>query len=158
MEQVYSPAIDVWSVGCILGELLGRKPVFPGKDYIKQLDLILQVLGRPEEEDLNFIRSKQVREYIQQHSRGGSNIDRLFPAANPLAVDLVRKMLLFNPEKRVTVAEALEHPYMASLHDPKYEPVTSEPLDFDFEDDEPDLERMREQVYNEMLRFHASYG
>ena len=156
-QEVYSPAIDVWSIGCILGELLGRKPLFPGRDYIKQLDLILQVLGIPSDSDLAFIRSGQVKSYIKNRDfKPGSNIDKLFPSANPLAVDLLRKMLVFNPERRVTVKEALEHPYMATLHDERYEPITREPIESDFEDDEPpDLEHMKEQVWKEMLRFHG---
>ena len=48
----YTAAIDVWSVGCILAELLGRKPLFPGKDYVNQLHLITKLLGTPSEEDL----------------------------------------------------------------------------------------------------------
>mmetsp|Transcript_19953 Transcript_19953/g.43666 ORF Transcript_19953/g.43666 Transcript_19953/m.43666 type:complete len:378 (-) Transcript_19953:354-1487(-) len=48
--EEYTASIDVWSVGCIFAELLGRKPLFPGKDYIHQLKLIIQVLGSPAEE------------------------------------------------------------------------------------------------------------
>lgn len=155
-QDVYSPAIDVWSVGCILGELLSRKPLFPGRDYIKQLDLILQVLGIPSDDDLAFIRSGQVKSYIKNRDfKPGCHIDKLFPGANPLAVDLLRKMLVFNPSRRLTVTEGLEHPYMATLHDDRYEPATTEPLDFDFEDDELDLERMRQRVWTEMKRFHG---
>ncbi len=61
----YTAAIDVWSVGCIIAELLGRKALFPGKDYIHQLNLILQVLGTPDEEDLDFIQSQKARSYIR---------------------------------------------------------------------------------------------
>lgn len=61
----YSASIDVWSVGCIFAELLGRKPLFPGKDYIHQLKLIIQVLGSPAEEDLAFISSDKARSYIK---------------------------------------------------------------------------------------------
>ena len=45
----YTAAIDVWSVGCIFAELLGRKPLFPGKDYVHQLNLITRVIGSPSE-------------------------------------------------------------------------------------------------------------
>jgi serine/threonine protein kinase len=50
--QNYNEAIDVWSVGCIFGEMLGRKPLFPGNDYIHQLKLITKFIGKPSEEDL----------------------------------------------------------------------------------------------------------
>ena len=54
-KSEYSTAIDMWSVGCIFAELLGRKPLFPGKDYFHQLKLIMEVLGMPSKEDLHFV-------------------------------------------------------------------------------------------------------
>ena len=61
----YTTSIDVWSVGCIFAELLGRKPLFPGKDYVHQLNLITKVVGSPTEEDLHFIHSEKARRYIR---------------------------------------------------------------------------------------------
>ncbi|CAN0051556.1 unnamed protein product, partial [Choristocarpus tenellus] len=53
--QNYNEAIDVWSVGCIFGEMLGRKPLFNGNDYIHQLKLITKLIGKPSEADLWFV-------------------------------------------------------------------------------------------------------
>lgn len=53
------------TVGCILAELLQRKPLFPGKDYIDQLKLIIKTLGSPSEEELGFISAPKARAYIQ---------------------------------------------------------------------------------------------
>jgi hypothetical protein len=61
----YTTSIDVWSVGCIFAELLGRKPLFPGKDYVHQLNLITKVVGSPGDEDLHFIHSEKARRYIR---------------------------------------------------------------------------------------------
>lgn len=63
--ESYSAAIDMWSVGCILAELLGRRPLFPGKDYVDQLKLIVKTLGPPSEADLTFITSNKARAYIK---------------------------------------------------------------------------------------------
>jgi serine/threonine protein kinase len=52
----YNESLDVWSVGCILGELLQRKPLFPGKDFIDQLTLILNVIGTPDEDEKRYIQ------------------------------------------------------------------------------------------------------
>ena len=60
----YTSAIDIWSVGCILAELLVRKPLFPGKDYVDQLKLIIRTLGTPKEEELTFVTSVRARAYI----------------------------------------------------------------------------------------------
>ncbi len=61
----YTAAIDIWSVGCIFAELLGRKPLFPGKDYVHQLNLITRVLGSPGESDLDFIDSEKAKRYMR---------------------------------------------------------------------------------------------
>lgn len=61
----YTASIDVWSVGCILAELLGRRPLFPGKDYVDQLKLIIKTCGPPSEDDLSFINSSKARAYIR---------------------------------------------------------------------------------------------
>mmetsp|Transcript_42494 Transcript_42494/g.136317 ORF Transcript_42494/g.136317 Transcript_42494/m.136317 type:complete len:374 (+) Transcript_42494:402-1523(+) len=151
----YTAAIDVWSVGCILAELLGRKPLFPGKDYIHQLKLIIQVLGSPDEEDLMFIQSHKARSYIRALPFTPKvPFKKLHPRANPLAIDLLEKMLVFNPEKRITVEEALEHPYLASLHDPAVEPVSERPYEFDFEDEELKEDALKDRVWREMQYYH----
>jgi len=151
--EEYSTAIDVWSVGCIIAELLGRKALFPGKDYIHQLNLIIQVLGSPGEEDLDFIQSQKARSYIRGRPFSPkARFDALYPTANPLAVDLLQKCLMFNPNKRISVEEALEHPYLSTMHDPTVEPVTT-PFNFEFEDEDLSEEQLREQVYNEIQAF-----
>eukprot|EP00218_Dolichomastix_sp_CCMP3274_P006726 CAMPEP_0170144364 /NCGR_PEP_ID=MMETSP0033_2-20121228/13439_1 /TAXON_ID=195969 /ORGANISM="Dolichomastix tenuilepis, Strain CCMP3274" /LENGTH=365 /DNA_ID=CAMNT_0010380859 /DNA_START=114 /DNA_END=1211 /DNA_ORIENTATION=- len=149
----YSSAIDVWSVGCIFAELLGRKPLFPGKDYVHQLNLITQTIGSPEEQDLAFISSQKARNYIQSlpHSKR-VNFSKLYPSSSPLAVDLIDKMLVFDPLKRITVEEALEHPYLASLHDVNDEPGADKPFSFDFDSESLTEEAVRSLVLEECLR------
>jgi len=63
--QEYDKKIDVWSVGCILAELLGRKPLFPGDNYIHQLDLIFGALGTPTEEDMAWMTNEKACEYFR---------------------------------------------------------------------------------------------
>ena len=58
---------------------------------------------------------------------------KLFPAAAPEALDLLDKMLTFNPDRRITIAEALQHPYMESLHEPEDEPDCENKFDFTYE-------------------------
>ena len=59
--QDYTKAIDMWSVGCIFAELLGRKPFFAGEDYLSQLRIIVGKIGKPSEEDLNFVTSDKAK-------------------------------------------------------------------------------------------------
>ena len=115
----YTKAIDVWSVGCIMAEMIGRTPIFPGKDYFHQLNLILSVLGTPHPDDYEAIGSTRAREYIRglPYMRSVPLIE-LYPHANPLGLDLLEKMLTFNPSRRYTVEQCLRHPYLALYHDP----------------------------------------
>ncbi len=64
--EYYSGAIDVWSVGCILAELLLRQPFFPGKDYLDQLRIIIAQLGNPPEQELTFITNEKARAFIKE--------------------------------------------------------------------------------------------
>ncbi|KNC76341.1 CMGC/MAPK protein kinase [Sphaeroforma arctica JP610] len=61
----YTKAIDVWSAGCIFAELLQRQPLFPGKDYIHQVELIIKFVGTPTEADVSDIKSDKARRYLR---------------------------------------------------------------------------------------------
>ena len=102
----YSSAIDVWSVGCIFAEVLGRKPLLPGRDYMHQLDLIVSLVGTPPPEDLNFITSSRARKYMENlPKRNKTPLSTVYPSANPLGLDLIDKMLALNPQRRITVEQ-----------------------------------------------------
>ena len=128
----------MWSVGCILAEMLNNKPLFPGKHYLDQLNHILNIIGSPTEEDLQCIQNERARGYLINLPRKVKvPFDKLFPNADHegkspqvftiasqiifkfwLALDLLEKMLTFNPNKRITVEEALSHPYLRQYYDP----------------------------------------
>ncbi|QRV76557.1 mitogen activated protein kinase [Ceratobasidium sp. AG-Ba] len=152
----YTRAIDIWSVGCVLAEMLSGKPLFPGRDYHHQLSLILEVLGTPSLDDFYAINSARSREYIRALPfRKKKNFAALFPGANPLAVDLLEKCLTFNPKRRIDVVEALAHPYLEPYHDADDEPGAP-PLDASFFDFDNGVELSKEQlkvmIYEEVLR------
>ncbi|KAI2820860.1 hypothetical protein CBS147343_553 [Aspergillus niger] len=153
----YTKAIDVWSVGCILAEMLSGKPLFPGKDYHHQLTLILDVLGTPTMEDYYGIKSRRAREYIRSLPfKKKIPFRAMFPKSNELALDLLEKLLAFNPAKRITVEEALRHPYLEPYHDPDDEP-TAPPIpegffDFDKNKDALSKEQLKLLIYEEIMR------
>jgi serine/threonine protein kinase len=75
---------------------------------------------------------------------------KLFPGANPQVIDLMQKLLQFNPERRITVEQALEHPYLAALHDAAAEPSRAGPVDVAFEAQELSGAQVRECMLQEM--------
>ncbi|KAF9010288.1 kinase-like domain-containing protein [Cyathus striatus] len=158
----YTRAIDMWSVGCVLAEMLSGKPLFPGRDYHHQLSLILDILGTPSIDDFYAINSQRSREYIRALPfRRKKNLTQLFPKANPLAIDLMEKCLTFSPKRRIDVESALQHPYLQPYHDPNDEP-TAEPLDpsfFDFDNgDSLGKEELKVLIYEEITRKDDTKG
>jgi len=113
----YDEQIDVWSMGCIFAELLGRKALFPGQDYLEQLRFIIHKIGQPSSEDLDAIPTQAARTYIEGLGPCKKvNWMEQFPQATPLACDLLDQLLQFNPKKRITVDNALKHEYFKSLY------------------------------------------
>jgi len=150
----YGTSIDVWSVGCIFAELLGRKPIFPGTECLNQLKLIVNVLGTMSEADLEFIDNPKARKYIKSLPyTPGIPLTSMYPQAHPLAIDLLQKMLVFDPSKRISVTEALEHPYMSPLYDPSANPPAQVPIDLDI-DENLSVDMIREMMWQEMIHYH----
>jgi mitogen-activated protein kinase 1/3 len=90
----YTRAIDIWSVGCILAEMITGKPLFPGRDYHHQLSLILDILGTPTMDDFYEISSARSRDYLRALPfRKRRDFQDVCLKANPLAVDLMRQCL-----------------------------------------------------------------
>lgn len=155
----YGTAIDVWSVGCILAELILRKPLFMGNDTLEQLRLINEFLGTPTEDDLRDCTNEKAREFMNSlPEKPGIPFDEVFVGSPNEAIDLVSKMLTWDPTKRITVEQALEHPFMAKLHDPFDEPV-SYPLDgFEFERTDITMQELKVLMWNEVLKFHPDFA
>uniref|UniRef100_A0A7C9F755 Mitogen-activated protein kinase n=1 Tax=Opuntia streptacantha TaxID=393608 RepID=A0A7C9F755_OPUST len=151
----YTAAIDIWSVGCILGEIMTREPLFPGKDYVHQLRLITELIGSPDESSLAFLRSDNARRYVRQFPQcSKQQFSARFPNASPLALDLLERMLVFDPNRRITVNEALCHPYLAPLHDINEEPICPYPFSFDFEQPSFTEQDIKELIWRESVRYN----
>ncbi|XP_038676883.1 mitogen-activated protein kinase 14 isoform X2 [Scyliorhinus canicula] len=149
----YNQTVDIWSVGCIMAELLTGKTLFPGTDHIDQLKLIMQLVGTPGPELLMKISSDSARNYIQslQHMPKQSFED-VFIGANPQAVDLLEKMLVLDTDTRITAAQALAHSYFSQYHDPDDEPE-ADPYDQSFESRELEIEEWKRLTYEEVISF-----
>ncbi|KAH8263102.1 hypothetical protein KR044_004369 [Drosophila immigrans] len=174
----YTKSIDIWSVGCILAEMLSNRPIFPGKHYLDQLNHILGVLGSPSQEDLECIINEKVsigiksnqclsltykscvpirfqaRNYLESLPfKPNVPWSRLFPNADALALDLLGKMLTFNPHKRIPVEEALAHPYLEQYYDPGDEPVAEVPFRINMENDDISRDALKSLIFEATLKF-----
>lgn len=148
----YNTAIDVWSIGCILAELLLGKPLFKGKDYVDQLNKVLDVLGTPDESVIRKIGSDKAQAYVRSlPSKKSVPLRKILPTADPQALDLLSKMLAFDPSDRITVPEALEHPWLTSYHDISDEPDCPQKFERWREIEKLNtLEEFREALWNEI--------
>jgi len=153
----YSTAIDIWSVGCIFAEILLRKPLFPGRNVVHQLELITDQLGTPPPEVIAKVKNERARRFLSQmRQKTGVPFEQTFPKADRGALRLLKRMLEFDPAARPTAEEALADPYFSQLSSPAREP-TSAPvskLAFDFERRKLTVEDVRELLYKEALEYH----
>uniref|UniRef100_A0A8D3A7R3 Mitogen-activated protein kinase 15 n=1 Tax=Scophthalmus maximus TaxID=52904 RepID=A0A8D3A7R3_SCOMX len=120
----YTKGVDMWSLGCILGEMLLGKAVFPGTSTINQIEKIMSAIPHPSPEDILAIKSEYGSSVIQRMLLKPQVPleDLLQPSMPPDALDLLRGLLVFNPDKRLTAEQALQHPYVARFHNPAKEP------------------------------------
>ena len=152
----YTQAIDLWSVGCIFGEMLARRQLFPGKNYVHQLQLIMTVLGTPSPAVIQAVGAERVRAYIQSlPPRQPVPWETVYPGADRQALSLLGRMLRFEPSARVSAAAALRHPFLAKYHDPDDEPDCAPPFDFAFDREALTRERIKEAIVAEIEDFHA---
>ena len=115
-EVIYDEAIDVWSLGCVLGELFAKDPIFPGNDETCQLNLISSLCGTPTEDNcpsfiiLPFINIRSPKENYKRIVRTE------FANLPPHALDLLDNMLTLDPRKRITVQAALLSPWFKNVN------------------------------------------
>ncbi|KAK3602910.1 hypothetical protein CHS0354_039326 [Potamilus streckersoni] len=149
----YNHTVDIWSVGCIMAEMLTGRPLFPGTDHIDQLQRILSLVGTPSDALLEKISSAEARNYIKQLEKWEKKDFRIvIVGANPNAIDLLERMLDLDSETRITATQALAHPYLRQYADPSDEPE-AEPYDQSWEDMEVIIEEWRRLVYEETTNF-----
>ncbi|RWS14987.1 mitogen-activated protein kinase 14-like isoform X4 [Dinothrombium tinctorium] len=147
----YNQTVDIWSVGCIMAELITSRTLFPGTDHIDQLLRIMQLCGTPDEELMKKITSEEAVNYIKTlPPMKKRNLKDIFKGANP--DDLLEKMLELDADRRPTAEQALAHPYLAQYADPTDEP-TAEPYDDSFEEKNLTVNEWKKLVYEETINF-----
>ena len=158
----YGKPIDMWSVGCILYELLVGRPLFPGKSTRDMIVLVFEVTGLPDEEEYEAVRQEceipilynELKSQIGK-IRKQKNLSSLIGnyCKDPNAIDLMTKLLQFNPKNRLTAEEALEHPFVAKFHDPKEEIICDRKIRIPLDDTKKfTLNIYRQKLYDIVMQ------
>ena len=153
----YGKAVDMWAVGCVLAELLGRKPIFPGSNSQHQLELICQCLGKPSAATIAKIQSMEIQDFVREiPDVPRVQLRDLYPHAKEDACRLLDALMRFDPDYRCTVVQALEHEYLSQLHYPDDEPSGPEidPALFDFERASHTGEELKKEILHEIWLYH----
>lgn len=115
----YTAAVDMWACGCILAEMFTRTPLFPYKDNANLLLAFVNTLGPPSSSVLERVPPsnalKQLNNAINSFDQTAPQLSALFPSECSEALDLCQRMLKFDPNERITVADALDHPWFQIL-------------------------------------------
>jgi len=164
----YTFGVDMWSVGCILGEMILGKPIFPGSSTMNQLEKIMELTGMPDSGQIAGI-SQYAASLCEQVSGmpSAANDDearerwrrKLPPETSDEAIDLLMQLLRFNPDERLTAEQALEHPYVAQFHDPAVERKANKCVQVPIDDNEKkNTSTYREYLYKEIDQAKRAAG
>ena len=114
-DGYYNREMDIWGTGCVFFEVLALFPLFPGKNELDQVHKIHNIIGSPPQEVLENFRKKATHMEFNFPYREGTKIDKLIPHVSSQARDLIKKMLVYKSEDRISAKEALEHPYFKEM-------------------------------------------
>jgi len=171
---VYCEAVDIWSVGCIFYELLQRQPLFDGQNPVRMLQLMYSALGFSEDKDMTWVNnmreggeaSRRAAAFALQTIRSLENgkpklseipvqpLEARLPSHPKDLLELMRSMLEFDPTKRISAAEAIQHEYLAKLRDPLGEMDAPRRFDWDFDKFDAKPRALKDRVYAECARLH----
>lgn len=149
----YTQTVDIWSVGCIMAEMLQGKPLFKGSDHLDQLTEIMKVTGTPSQEFVSKLESEDAKTYIKGLSKvEKKDLSKVFSDVNPQAVCVLECMLLLDPDNRVSAAEALSLPYFSVFREPDDE-TEAQPYDHSLDNAELTVDQWKRHTFTEILTF-----
>jgi len=160
----YGFGVDMWSVGCILGEMLHGKPIFPGQSTMNQLEKIMEITGMPSEattariskfapQMLEAARSKDLPLEDEAAAVTEARYRKYFPSASAEALDLLVKLIRLDPDRRISAETCLQHPYVAQFHDPAVERNAGRNVCTAIDDDKKlSTAVYRERLYHEITK------
>mmetsp|Transcript_32453 Transcript_32453/g.74161 ORF Transcript_32453/g.74161 Transcript_32453/m.74161 type:complete len:400 (-) Transcript_32453:179-1378(-) len=158
LASEYTKSIDIWAVGCILCELIGRRTLFDGRDHLDQIKTIIAILGTPREDELRWLpQNCSARQFLEK-CKPASKVKwkEQYPSASDDALQVVEAMLRFDPTARISVQDALRMKYFDQLFEEEdliYDTRLG-PLDWSFDNFKPTKELLQNYIYRECATFH----
>ncbi|KAI6214397.1 Stress-activated protein kinase JNK [Aphelenchoides besseyi] len=164
----YSQNVDVWSIGCIFAELIRGRVLFPGTDHIDQWTKIVEIVGTPGREFTSRLQNT-VRTYVENRPRfeprpwGTLFPDTAFPEAvdrlsAQTARELISRMLVIDPNNRISVTDALHHPYVHLWYDAaEVDAPPSGRYDSAVESVEHTVDEWKKLIYDEIKDYEGSH-
>lgn len=167
----YTFAVDMWSMGCILAEMLQGTPFFPGSSTINQIEKIVELIGKPDAEEVELISPfaptlmSNLNVKVESAPKAGTEGEAEFqkaarrrwkaklPDASDDAIDMLQQLLHFDPKKRMTAEEALAHPFVRQFHDPAAERAADKKVDVAIDDNKKlSTFDYRQKLYDNMSK------
>ena len=144
----------MWSVGCILGELIIGKPIFPGTSTLNQIERVLELTGKPSQEDIEAIASDHTTAILSSiNITKKKSFHQFFPGANEHALDLLKKLLVFNPNHRLTAEQALKHKYVEQFASPEEEIICDHVITIPMDDNTKfSIKEYRDAIYADIIQ------
>ena len=128
-DRAYGPPVDIWAAGCIMCELISTRPLFPGSNELDQLFRIICVMGAPNEKTWpeGCAMARKLRYTFPNPAQ--TPLRKMIPAhCPPIAFDLIEKLLVYDPKRRLTASQALQHPYFTATGGGLGDPTFDQPL------------------------------
>ncbi|CAI2373462.1 unnamed protein product [Moneuplotes crassus] len=146
---------DIWSLGCILGEMVKRSILFDSMDHLDHISLIIKYLGYPSDDYLSMIENKKTLKYMKKlkKTRKG-DFNALVPDASPSAIDFMLKCLKITPSERATTGDLLKHPFLEEFKEEE-NPECTDQFPWDWRDfKNMSINRLKRELYSESLKYH----
>ncbi|KAJ5421078.1 hypothetical protein N7465_003597 [Penicillium sp. CMV-2018d] len=154
--QRYSYTVDIWSTGCILAEMLLGQVLLPGTDNVHHFKLITEMFGKPPKEIMETVYSDITMQFVNSLPEAEpQSLRATLGDADSEAIDLLEKMLDIDPQKRITAADALPHPYLSTYSDSNDEPECEKQIDWSLLDSEMTTDQWKTKMYFEILNYHT---
>ena len=150
----YTTAVDMWGAGCILAELVTKRPLFPGSSTMDQIGKIVSVLGAPSVTEASALGSTFTQTMLSKLESAvqRKKLEQKLRGAPADAIDLISHLIVFHPNHRYTASQCLEHPYVAQFHSQKQEIMAKDRIHIEMNENQKfSIKEYRLQVYKDIL-------